>query len=72
MKKEKIKIRLANAIQKLQYDLPSLAKQLGISQKRLESYVKGEKLPPVVIFANMCKILSLDTNEILDIKRFKN
>ncbi|MDE5755540.1 MAG: helix-turn-helix domain-containing protein [Clostridia bacterium] len=66
MEKETIKIRFANAIQKIQFDLPTLAKQLGISQKLLESYVKGEKLPPVVVFANICEILDLDANKVMN------
>ena len=65
MKNETIKLRLANALQESKYDLPTLAKQLGISQKQLESYAKGEKLPPVLIFANMCKILNWDANKIM-------
>lgn len=65
MEKENYKIRLANAMQKSQYDLPTLAKQLGVSQQLLESYAKGEKLPPVVVFANICKILKLDANKII-------
>ena len=65
MEKETLKIKLANALQQSQYDIPTLAKQLGISQKVLESYVKGEKLPSIVVFANICKILNLDAAEIV-------
>ena len=68
MKKENIKMNLANAIQKSKYDLSTLAKQLGISQKQLESYANGENLPSVVIFANICKILNLDANKIINQK----
>ena len=42
MKKEEYKIRLANAIQQSQYDIPTLAKQLGISQKTLNNYAQTE------------------------------
>lgn len=69
MEKENIKINLATAIQKSHYDLSALAHQLGISQTLLDDYVKGKKLPSVVIFANICKILNLDTNEILGNKK---
>ena len=65
MNKEKYKIRLANAIQKSQYDLPTLAKQLGISQKTLDNYANGKALPSIVVFANICKILELDPNDII-------
>ncbi|MDE6869235.1 MAG: helix-turn-helix domain-containing protein [Clostridia bacterium] len=65
MEKEKLKMRLVNALQKSHYDLPTLAKQLGISQKQLNNYVNGKTLPPIVVFANMCKILELDPNEII-------
>ena len=69
MEKENIKINLATAILKSHYDLSTLAHQLGISQTLLDDYVKGKKLPSVVIFANICKILNLDTNEILGNKK---
>ena len=65
MEKETLKIKLATAIQQSQYDTPTLAKQLGISQKLLESYARGEKLPSIVVFANICKILNLDANKIM-------
>ncbi|MDE7191902.1 MAG: helix-turn-helix domain-containing protein [Clostridia bacterium] len=65
MKKEEYKERLANAIQKSQYDLPTLAKQIGISQKALNNYANGKTLPSIVVFANICKILELDPNEIM-------
>ena len=65
MEKDELKMKLANAIQKCQCDIPTIAKQLGISQKQFEKYAKGEILPPVVVFANICKILNLDANEII-------
>ena len=65
MEKEKLKMRLANAIQKCQCDIPTIAKQLGISQNQFEQYAKGEILPSVVVFANICKILNLDANKII-------
>ena len=65
MEKELIKLQLATALQECKYDLPTLANQLGISQKQLESYTNGEKLPSVDVFANICKILNLDANKII-------
>ncbi|MDE6471892.1 MAG: helix-turn-helix domain-containing protein [Clostridia bacterium] len=57
--------RLAEAIQNCNCDIPKLAKQLGISQKRLENYASGKTLPPIEVFANICKILDLDVNKII-------
>lgn len=65
MKKEIYKERLANAIQQSQYDIPTLAKRLGISQKTLNNYANGNTLPSIVTFANICKILELDPNDII-------
>ena len=60
-----IKTRLANEIQKRQFDLTTLSKQLGISQRQLENYISGKTLPRLDVFANICKILDLDINQII-------
>ena len=46
----------------------SIADELGVSQQMISSYLNGKKVPPVEIFANLCRILDLDANDILCLK----
>lgn len=43
----------------------ALAKKLGIKQQNISQYIKGQTFPALDTFANICKLLDLDANEIL-------
>lgn len=45
-----------------------IADELGVSQQMISSYLNGKKVPPVETFANLCRILDLDANDILCLK----
>ena len=62
---EKIQARLAEAILQSGLTQTELAIQLGVSQPTISHYVKGDKLPALDMFANLCKILDVDANDIL-------
>ena len=65
---EKIQARLAEAIKQSGLSQTSIAKQVGVCQQAISSYVKGTKMPALDTLANLCTVLDLDANEILCIK----
>ncbi len=42
-----------------------LAKILNIRQSNISHYTRGEKMPTLETFANLCAVLELDANDIL-------
>ena len=62
---EKIQVKLREAILQSGITQTELAIQLGVSQPTISHYVKGDKFPALDMFANLCKILDVDTNDIL-------
>ena len=63
-----IQEKLANAIKLSGVSQSEIARQLGISHTQISCYVHGKKFPAVDTLANLCKILDLDSNEILCLK----
>ena len=45
-----------------------IAQKLGIKQQTVSAYMHGKKMPALDTFANLCKVLDLDANEMLCIK----
>ena len=45
-----------------------IAKRLNIRQQNIAQYLSGRAMPSLDTFANLCVILDLDANEILNIK----
>ena len=64
-----IKEKLADAIKNSGIKQTELAKQLGIRQQTVSHYVKGDILPALDTFANLCVVLDLDPTEILCIRK---
>ena len=62
-----IQKRLIDAIKYSGVPQIQIAKMLGVSKQTVSHYVHGNKLPALDTFANLCKILDLDANEILGI-----
>lgn len=65
---EQIRNELQNAIKQSGMTQTELAKALGIRQQQISCYLKGQKMPALDTFANLCKVLNLDANEILCIR----
>ena len=65
---ERIKQNISNAIKYSGKTQTSIAKEVGVSQQMISSYIKGEKTPQIETLANLCKVLDLDANEILCLK----
>ncbi len=62
---KKIQEKLAEAIKQSGVTQTALAKLLGVRQQTISHYLKGDKMPALDTFANLCKILDVDTNYIL-------
>ena len=64
---DKIQKRLIEAIKFSGLQQAQIAKALNVSKQSVSHYVHGDKLPALDTFANLCKVLDLDANEILGI-----
>ncbi len=62
---ENIQIRIAEAIKQSGMTQSEIARQLGIKHQQISCYIKGQKMPALDTFANLCKILDVDANYIL-------
>ncbi len=62
---EQIRARLIQAVRESGLTQTELAKRLNIGQQTVSEYLHGKSLPALDTFANLCKVLDLDANEIL-------
>ncbi len=62
---KQIQIKLAEAIRLSGISQAELARLLGVSQSLISHYLHGNKMPALDTFANLCKILDVDANDIL-------
>jgi len=63
-----IQKRLATAIQQSGKTQTEIAKAINVRQQTVSHYVKGDIMPSLDTFANLCAYLDIDSNEILGIK----
>ncbi|MBQ8374693.1 MAG: helix-turn-helix transcriptional regulator [Clostridia bacterium] len=63
-----IQAKLAEAIKQSGLSQTALAEKLGVKQPTISHYVKGDKMPALDTFANLCAVLDVDANDILCIK----
>ncbi len=66
---DQIRNRLIEAIKNSGISQTQLANSLQIQPTQICSYMKGRKMPALDTFANLCKVLDLDANEILCIDK---
>ena len=66
---QQIQQNIAEAIKQSGLTQTELAKRLGVSQQTISHYVKGDKLPALDTFANLCVALDVDPTEILCTKQ---
>lgn len=64
----KIQEKIAQAIKNSGLTQKVISQKLNIAQPNISHYVKGDKLPALDTFANLCAVLDLDANEILCIR----
>lgn len=65
---EQISKRLAEAIEQSGMKQSEIAEQLGVCQQTVSHYANRDITPVLDTFANLCKILDLDSNDILCLK----
>lgn len=63
-----IQKRLATAIQQSGKTQTEIAKAINTTQSCISHYVKGDIMPSLDTFANLCVYLDIDSNEILGIR----
>lgn len=68
---EKIRKRVAEAIKQSGLTQTELARRLGIGQQTISHYVKGDEMPALDTFANLCAVLDVDPAYILCIKDYE-
>ena len=62
---ENIQKKLSEAIRLSGLTQTAIGKKLGVSQQTISHYLKGDKMPALDTFANLCILIDLDPAEIL-------
>ena len=62
---DNIKIRLKETIKHSGKTQKEIAEKLSVTQSCIAHYVKGDIVPALDTFANLCKVLDVDANDIL-------
>ena len=62
---DKIKIGLKEAIEKSGKTQKEIAEKLSVTQSCIAHYVKGDFVPALDTFANLCKVLDVSADDIL-------
>lgn len=68
MQEISITFRLAEAIRQSGMSQTAIANKLNVSQSTIAHYIKGDIMPSLETFAELCKILDLDANYVLCLK----
>ncbi len=65
---EQIQQNLSKAIAESCMTQQEIANRIGVKHNQITYYKQGKKMPALDTFANLCKVLDVDSNEILGIK----
>ncbi len=65
---EQIQERLSDAIKQSGLTQKAIAEKLNTSQQSISHYIKGERVPTLDTFANLCVVLDVDPSDILCVK----
>lgn len=68
---EQIRKKMVESIKNSGITQTEIAHRLGISPATISHYVRGDKMPALDTFANLCAILEEDSNDILCIGEYK-
>ncbi|MDE6275646.1 MAG: helix-turn-helix domain-containing protein [Clostridia bacterium] len=66
-----IQFNLAKAIKYSGMTHLQIASLIGVSKSCIEHYIKGDRLPTLDIFANLCKILDESADYLLCLDEYK-
>ena len=69
IKVEEIREKLGEVLERSGLTQSEIARRLNMRQSNISHYIKGDKMPSLDTFANLCEVLDLDANDILCIKR---
>ena len=64
---EEIRQRLSEAIRQSGMTQAEIANRVGIKHQQISCYLKGQKMPALDTFANLCKVLDVSADDILGI-----
>lgn len=67
---DKIQTRIAEAIRQSGLTQTELARRLGVKHQQISCYIRGQKMPALDTFANLCVVLDLDANDILCVEEY--
>lgn len=65
MLNEKVRKKIAEAIEQSGFSQTVLAEKLEVNQSSISHYKNGRKVPSLEVFIKLCQILDLDANDIL-------
>lgn len=65
IQQEQIRQKLKEAIKSSGLTQKEIANRAGVIQQAIAQYISGRAMPSIETFANICKELDLDANEIL-------
>jgi len=65
-----IQKNIAKAIKQSGLTQTEIGQRLHVSQQTISHYVKGDKLPALDTFANLCKLLDISPQDILTEKDY--
>ena len=65
MLNEKVREKIAEAIEQSGFSQTVLAEKLEVNQSSISHYKNGRKIPSLEVFIKLCQILDLDANDIL-------
>lgn len=65
MLNEKVREKIAEAIEHSGFSQTVLAEKLEVNQSSISHYKNGRKVPSLEVFIKLCQILDLDANDIL-------
>lgn len=63
-----IREKLIDAINRSGKTYTQIAREIGVTQQTVSQYIHNNKMPALDTFANLCKVLDLDANDILCIE----
>ena len=67
---QQIQANLAKAIKQSGLTQKEIGARLGVSQQTVSHYIKGDKLPALDTFANLCKVLDVNPADILSEREY--
>lgn len=62
---EQIRVRLQEAIKQSGMTQNTIAANIGVKRQQISCYIRGEKMPALDTFANLCAVLDVDPAYIL-------